>query len=1128
MLEVKDRAKYMKKSLVVCLLIFVASCSTTPYVAIDYAPSSKKIDLRAALIISDEFRNEVYEGAAYGSCVQIIKRGLYKFQQRGVIRTKNTVGVASEELFVKGLSRLFDKVDVYKTIGGVKNKDDYDYILIPYAKISTSYDQKNSATWWLGASVEYQMYVIDSKTGATVATFIGKGSSAKYWEDIIGEWGTRETYCSSGGYYNLHLSWAYQSSIGKAMSIAFEELLRRAEPEVIQLAKSKSEQRALPSDLALNIGFSDSSGFLPNQILDAGEEAEFVVSVTNSGKGTGYGTCLEITSDNPKITFERIVNVGDIQPNETKRIKVKVKAELDVSDGKVSVMFNLKEKRGYDAQRKILRISTARLVQPLLSIISYEINDGTVGLASGNGNGIPENGESIELTAFVNNQGEGAALGVSLALENIAPGIEVLQKEALMGTVLSGQTAKGKVAFRIPRTFSEKGIFFDLRASDIRLGPSATKKVALEYKYRMPVLAFAARIFSKGREVTKVANGETVELEITPLNRGDLAAKNVHLRIAASELNFSAPGVDVGDIEPGSSGGAERFKLDIPRSFTQPNIVLHVSMIQSAFEEKRDTFEIPVEVRTPKLGYLAQVSGRPGSNVIMRGERSFLEVQIQNNGNLEAKDLKVKLDIPNTDVKIMGDREKVIPYVPAGNISESMKFDLLVPRKVPPGDLPAILSITQSDFPRSDLTYVLTVKEEMAKVVEVPAEISKKKIFAPPSAPSLGPAIAIGSPQDRLRLYENSVDIIGEVSDPKGIESLKVEINGSQAGVRIDSASSINRKAFYATVPLKEGENSITVVARNTDNVISQETRIVFRETPRSNEELFPPLSPFSDVDKKAFQLPMPVKNPDYKKWAVIIGVEQYRRAPSVPYALRDAQAVKEYFLRLLRIPKGNTIALFDDQATLAELQDLLEDRLPSLVQQGDTVFFYFAGHGVPDVGDGTPYLLPYDGRPDNPRRTAYSSVQLYASLGKLNADKVVVFLDSCFSGASNRSPEDQPLLKGIRPGVLKVKDPILAQKNLVVFTAAQIDQVSNAYQEKQHGLFTYFLLKGLGGDADRDRDGNIHLSELSYYVIDNVDRISRQLFGPSQYQKSALKPPELALGQDILLTVVRSNAKPQ
>jgi uncharacterized caspase-like protein len=122
-----------------------------------------------------------------------------------------------------------------------------------------------------------------------------------------------------------------------------------------------------------------------------------------------------------------------------------------------------------------------------------------------------------------------------------------------------------------------------------------------------------------------------------------------------------------------------------------------------------------------------------------------------------------------------------------------------------------------------------------------------------------------------------------------------------------------------------------------------------------------------------------------------------------VVFASRDATAMREYAVKLLGVPPENIVLLLDDQATKSAMQVVVEDRLQRQVQPGDTVYVYFAGHGIPEVRDGTTYLLPADGDPQSLRFSAYSAKDLYAALGKLKAERVVVFLDACFSGLSAR-----------------------------------------------------------------------------------------------------------------------------
>ena len=118
--------------------------------------------------------------------------------------------------------------------------------------------------------------------------------------------------------------------------------------------------------------------------------------------------------------------------------------------------------------------------------------------------------------------------------------------------------------------------------------------------------------------------------------------------------------------------------------------------------------------------------------------------------------------------------------------------------------------------------------------------------------------------------------------------------------------------------------------------------------------------------------------------------------------------------------------------------------------------------------------MVPYDGDPLYIDKTGYSLTSLYEYLNQLPAKEVVVVLDSCFSGAGGRSV----IVKGMRPIMLSVENPLLAQGKTIVLGASAGDQVSNTYHKKGHGLLTYFFLKGLQGEGDQNKDGVIDLTE--------------------------------------------------
>lgn len=82
---------------------------------------------------------------------------------------------------------------------------------------------------------------------------------------------------------------------------------------------------------------------------------------------------------------------------------------------------------------------------------------------------------------------------------------------------------------------------------------------------------------------------------------------------------------------------------------------------------------------------------------------------------------------------------------------------------------------------------------------------------------------------------------------------------------------------------------------------------------------------------------------------------------------------------------------------------------------------------------------------------------------------------------------------------VLSIENPILAGGKTVVMAASSGSQTSSTYRQKSHGLLTYFFLKGLRGEADKNKDGTIDLAELFEYVRPQVERTARRDFNNDQ-----------------------------
>ncbi|MBI5199289.1 MAG: caspase family protein [Nitrospirae bacterium] len=241
------------------------------------------------------------------------------------------------------------------------------------------------------------------------------------------------------------------------------------------------------------------------------------------------------------------------------------------------------------------------------------------------------------------------------------------------------------------------------------------------------------------------------------------------------------------------------------------------------------------------------------------------------------------------------------------------------------------------------------------------------------------------------------------------------------------------------------------------------------------------------DIDR----LPASAHKPNPKNWGLIIGIEKYAFLPSVDYAGKDALTMKEYMMKILGIPEENIILLSDSKATKSQIEGHLKGYLPTNVEKETNLYIYFAGHGLPDIEKGNAYLVPYDGDTRFITQTGYKLNDFYEDLNKLNIQRTYVFLDACFSGTQARG--EKMLLAGARPALIHIEDIKFHSDKIIFLNASEGAQISSSYPEKQHGLFTYFLLSGLRGKADTNKDGSITIEELYNHVKENVIKFSRR-----------------------------------
>jgi len=237
-----------------------------------------------------------------------------------------------------------------------------------------------------------------------------------------------------------------------------------------------------------------------------------------------------------------------------------------------------------------------------------------------------------------------------------------------------------------------------------------------------------------------------------------------------------------------------------------------------------------------------------------------------------------------------------------------------------------------------------------------------------------------------------------------------------------------------------------------------------------------------SDVDEPKYNV---AENAD--NYAIVIGVENYTSLPAAQFAERDAEAVRKHLVAM-GYPQRNIVFLVGAHASRAGFAKNIETWLPNNVNERSKVFIYYSGHGSPNPETGKGYLLPVDGDPQYLEDTAYPIARLYEKLNSLNVKQVFVAIDACFSGAGGRSV----LAKGIRPLVVSVDIGNFVSGKIVSLSASAANQITGTIESQGHGLFTYYLLKGLNGAA-MGTGNNITVKSLYDYIVPNVQDEARR-----------------------------------
>jgi len=268
------------------------------------------------------------------------------------------------------------------------------------------------------------------------------------------------------------------------------------------------------------------------------------------------------------------------------------------------------------------------------------------------------------------------------------------------------------------------------------------------------------------------------------------------------------------------------------------------------------------------------------------------------------------------------------------------------------------------------------------------------------------------------------------------------------------------------------------------------------------------------DLKLEEKQAPGPASVSIPRSYAVVIGVAKYADPGVRPleFSERDAESIDS----ILISPEGgnfhaeNVHKLIGSKATLANIRRELEQWLPSMAKSDDRVVVYFAGHGF--IAAGKAYLAPYDLNTKNIAGTAYPMDTLGSVFAnRINAKWKVLLTDSCHSGAISVDSDAQAMHGALQD----------LGRSLFSLTASRDRERSyeSADWGGGHGIFTYYVVKGMEGSADANRDGIVTADELAEYVRTNVRSATNNQQTPTS-ERGSFDP-------NMLLAYVPSNRKP-
>lgn len=348
---------------------------------------------------------------------------------------------------------------------------------------------------------------------------------------------------------------------------------------------------------------------------------------------------------------------------------------------------------------------------------------------------------------------------------------------------------------------------------------------------------------------------------------------------------------------------------------------------------------------------------------------------------------------------------------------------------------------------------------------------------APGAVKEIPPQLVLLEPERRIEF-------------PTTLNSMMVKVSGIASASNAITRVTVDGK----NVPFKAGSKNAT---RQLTRLTDAETSVTFETTRGIAVNTTQLVVEAEDRSGSRTRVLVPVVAQkrgtisSRQKYALIIGISKYQQKgiPNLEYADVDARSIYEFLQQPAAggFSRENMLLLANEHATHARIREALTNFIARATPQ-DLLLIFFAGHGAPDPNASQNlYVIAHDTDATDMPETALSMPKLRAYLDRnVRSKRVVLLMDACHSaGLSTEGTRDL----GNNLSNQYLERLLYQEEGRAIITSSDVNERSHESSKwgNGHGVFTYYVLEGLKGTADTNRDRVVSVGELFRYVRQKV-----------------------------------------